>query len=97
MSPALSLTRDDLVRALTRLSERPAVDLALRGRADALAREVEAAAADGTTARVARRGPGDYVVTVSGPGLFARELGSPTREADPIIAEAIARGAGHGS
>jgi len=57
VSPALSLTRDDLVRVLARLTERPAVDRAVREEAEALAREL------GPDARVEKEGPGAYLVT----------------------------------
>ena len=98
MSPALSLTRDDLVRALSGLGDRrvmapgPAIDRAVAERAAALAREIEEiAGADGVTARVVRRGAATYEIVVSGPGLFAREFGSLTRAAEPVIAAAIDR------
>ena len=93
MTPALSLTGADLVRALSDIAALPAVDKAVRERADAVAR---ALATDRVTTRVLRRGPGDYVVSVSGEGLFAREFGSQTAEAEPAIHAAIARTTGAG-
>jgi hypothetical protein len=90
MSPALSLTRDGLVRALAGLTGRPAVDRAVGERADAVAREIDRNV-DGVTARIVRQGPSDYAIVVAGPGITARVTGSTTREPDPAIADAIAR------
>ena len=72
MSDALRLTGDDLVRALGGMT--PAVDRAARRQAEEVARVVHEEA--GVVTRVTRRGSGDYVVSVEGPGLFAREFGS---------------------
>jgi len=66
MTPALKLVGADLVRVLGRIRERPAVDRAVADRAQAVAREVQAAE-EGSTARVVRRGPSDYAVTVTRP------------------------------
>jgi hypothetical protein len=87
---ARDLTRADLVRVLGNIAARPAVDQAVRARADGLAArvtEVDPAA----TVRVIRQGPGDYLVAVSAPGLFAREFGGLDAPADPLIGPAIAR------
>jgi len=81
MREALSLTMDGLVRALAGFAERPAVDRAVADKAEALARE------RGPDARVEKRGPGDYAVTISGPNLAART----------DVAEEIARATGKGS
>jgi hypothetical protein len=70
MSDALRITGADLVRALGGVI--PAVDEAVRARAEARAAEL---AADGMTTRVLRRGEGSYVVEVTGEGLFEREFG----------------------
>ncbi len=80
----LDLTRRDLIRAL-----RPAVDGAVRARAEALARRIEDAAPD-VTATTEGREDGGTVVTVSGPGLFAREFGSIDQAAEPVIGPAVA-------
>jgi hypothetical protein len=85
---ALDLTRAGLLRALGDLMAHPAIDRAVHQRAETLVAEVEE---DATNTTVAKRGPGDYVVTVSAPGLFAREFGSLGREAEPLIGTAIDR------
>lgn len=84
---ALDLTRGDLIRTLKRFAMRPAVDDAVKTKAEALAARI--AETGGVTAQASRRGVGDYVVTVSGPGLFAREFGGVDRAAEPVIAPAI--------
>jgi hypothetical protein len=86
MSDTLRLTGGDLMRALGGLS--PAVDRAARGQAEEVARLLRAEA--GMATRVTRRGNGDYVVSIEGQGLFAREFGSLDEPADPVIAQAIA-------
>ncbi len=86
---ALDLTMRDLIRALSRLTARPAIDRAVRERAEAVAKRVEAEAGGSVTAAVARRGEGAYVVAVSGPDLFAREFGSVDRAPDPVIGPAV--------
>jgi hypothetical protein len=83
------LTSSDLVRALGSLTSRPAVDAALRERAEQLADRIEARA-EAADVRVVRRGPADYAVEVSAPNLFAREFGSQDAPADPLIGAAIA-------
>ena len=83
------LTGADLVRALGGLTRRPAVAAALRARAETLAAAIEDAG--GVTASVAERGAGDFVVTASGPSLFAREFGSLDRPAEPVVAAAVER------
>ena len=88
MKSSLALTGADLARAIGKVAGLPSVDAALRARADALAAE---AAGEGIVTRVLRQGEGDYVVSVEGPGLFAREFGSLDRPAEPVIADAIAR------
>lgn len=84
---ALGLTGGDLIRALARIGRRPAIDAAVRARAEDLAARI--AEADGVTARASRRGEGDYVVTASGPGLFAREFGGVDRPPDPVVGPAV--------
>lgn len=86
----LDLTRADLIRALDRIAERPAIDRAVRARAEALAGAIGEADA-GVTAEVLARGPADYLVAVSGPDLFAREFGALAAPAEPLIEPAIAR------
>ncbi len=86
MSDALRLTGSDLVRALSGMS--PTIDQAARRQAEEVARVMREEA--GVAARVTRRGSGDYVVSVEGPGLFAREFGSVDKPADPVVARAIA-------
>jgi hypothetical protein len=89
---ALDLTGADLIRALGDVTKRPAVDGAVRARAEALAGEIERQAGGApTTVRVIRRGPSDYAVTVSAPGLFAREFGSLATPPDPLIGNAVER------
>ncbi len=86
---AIDLTRGDLIRALGALvSARPAVDAAVRARAEAIAARVDEA---GVAARVVRRGHADYAVEANGPGLFARELGSLDAPAEPVIGPAADR------
>lgn len=80
----LELTGRDLVRALTTaIVARPAVDAAVRSRAE---RTAARAAEAGVEARVVRRGHADYTVEASGPGLFAREFGSLDAPAEPLVA-----------
>ncbi len=88
MSDALKLTGADLAQALGAVLASPAVDAAVRRRAEDVAGAVRAETGD--AARVTRRGPGDYVVSVEGQGLFAREFGSLDRPGDAAIARAIA-------
>lgn len=89
MTRALSLTGADLVRALGDVAASVAVDGAVRARAKDLARALEH---DGDiAAQVGRRGPADYTVTASAPGLFAREFGGRETQADPVIGPAIRR------
>jgi hypothetical protein len=71
MTSALSLTGGDLIRALR--DAMPAVDDAVRAKAEARAAEV---AGDGVTTRVLRRGEGAYTVEISGEGVFEREFGT---------------------
>jgi hypothetical protein len=87
MSAALMLTGADLVRALGAVKALPAVDAAIARRADEVA---GALAWAGTETRVLKRGDGDYLVTVSGAGVFAREFGSVAEPAAPFIAAALA-------
>ena len=86
MNDALKLTGADLVRALGRAS--PAVDRAARQHAEEVAETVREAA--GVVTRVLRRGNGDYVVSIEGEGLFAREFGSVDGPGEAAIADAIA-------
>jgi hypothetical protein len=88
----LDLTRADLIRALGRIAERPAVDRAVRARAEALAGAI-GEADPVVVARVLSRGPAVHVVAVSGPGLFAREFGALAEPAGPLIGRAIAHAA----
>jgi len=83
---ALDLTRGDLIRTLKRIGRRPAVEDAVRATAESLAARI---AETGVTAQASRRGEGDYVVTVTGPGLFAREFGGVDRAPQPVIGPAI--------
>jgi hypothetical protein len=89
MTDALKITGNDLARALARAALSPAVDAAVRTRAETVARDA-GAGVDGVTTRVLRRDTGDYVVSIEGPGLFARAFGSLDAPADPAIADAIA-------
>ncbi|MCB1487038.1 MAG: hypothetical protein KDJ88_06210 [Bauldia sp.] len=82
---ALDLTRRDLIRAL-----QPAIDGAVARRAEDLARRV--VASGGVDADVSAPRDGACAITVSGPGLFAREFGSIDRAAEPVIAPAVAAG-----
>jgi hypothetical protein len=86
---ALDLTTRDLIRALSRLTARPALDGAVRGRAEAVAKRIEATGGN-LTVDVVRRGEGAYVVAVSGPDLFAREFGSVDHAPEPIVGPAVA-------
>lgn len=85
MSDTLRLTGSDLVRALNGAT--PAVDRTARGQAEEVARLVREET--GMATRVTRRGSGDYVVSVEGQGLFAREFGSVDRPGAAAIAQAI--------
>jgi hypothetical protein len=49
-----------------------------------------AATAPGSTAGATRRGDG-MQVTLTGPGLFAREFGAIDSAADPVLAPALRR------
>ena len=97
MNDALKLTGADLARALGRTS--PAVDRAARRHAEDVARIVHEEA--GVATRVLRRESGDYVVSIEGPGLAAREFGSLDAPGDAAItasdcgAEAMTGAAGH--
>ncbi len=74
---ALDLTRSDLIRALgATVAARPAVDAAVRARAEAIAARVAAA---GVEARVVRRGQADYAVEATG-RVFARNSGATPGE-----------------
>jgi hypothetical protein len=85
------LTSGDLVRALGSLTARPAVDAAVRTRAEMLAERIEArAGGEVADVRVVRRGPAAYAVEVSAPNLFGREFGSLDKPADPLIGAAVA-------
>ncbi len=86
MKPSFALTGSDLVRALGHAVALPAVDDAVRRRADEIARTV---AGDGLVTRVLRRDAGDYVVSVEGPNLFAREYGAVDRPANPMVADTL--------
>lgn len=86
MSDALRLTGGDLVQALA--GALPAIDAAARRQAEAVAEVLREEA--GVAARVTRRGDGDYVVSLEGPGLFAREFGSLDEAGEAAIAPAIA-------
>jgi hypothetical protein len=87
MNDALTITGNDLVRALGGAATLPAVDEAVKAKAEALAARL---AADGVTTRVLKRGAGAYAVEVSGEGLFEREFGAAGTEAEPALAVAIA-------
>jgi len=89
MNDALKITGTDLARALARATTSPAVDAAVRARAEDVARDV-GNAVEGVTTPVMRRDAGDYVVSIAGQGLFAREFGSVAGPPDPVIAAAIA-------
>ena len=86
MNDALKLTGADLLWALGRAS--PAVDQAARRHAEDVALLVHEET--GVATRVTRRGDGDYVVSVEGQGLFAREFGSLDAPGDLVITDAIA-------
>lgn len=69
---AMEMTGRDLVRALSAaVLARPAVDAAVRARAETHAADI---AADGGEARVVRRGHADYVVEAAR-GSSGRPLG----------------------
>jgi hypothetical protein len=86
---ALDLTTRDLIRALSRVTA-PAIDRAVRERAAAIAKRIEATGGN-LTVDVVRWGEGAYVVAVSGPDLFAREFGSVDRAPEPVIGPAVAK------
>ena len=88
---ARATTGADLVRALRGLSRRPAVRVALRERAEAVAAAIAEAGGEGVTATVVERSAGEAIVTASGPGLFAREFGSLDAPAEPVVAPAVER------
>lgn len=87
---ALDLTQADLLRALRQVASRPAVDRVVRARADEVAAAIEGEG-QGASARVVRRGAGDYSVVVSAPNLLAREFGGAGVAPDPVIGPAIQR------
>lgn len=79
---AIDLTRDGLLRALgAAVAGRPALDRAVRARADAVAAGL---ADSGAEARVARRGHGDYAVESRNPGSAARRV-MPRSALDDIV------------
>ena len=86
MNDALKLTGADLVRALGGISS--AVDQAARRQAEDVALLMHEET--GVTTRVVRRESGDYVVSLEGEGLFAREFGSLDAPGDSAITDAIA-------
>lgn len=86
MSRALQRTAADLVRAVGNVAALPAVDAAVRRRAEQVAAELARA---GTETHVLKRGDGDYLVTASGLGLFAREFGSVGVPATPFVGAAV--------
>jgi hypothetical protein len=82
----LDLTGAALVRVLTAAAE-AAVDTALRRRAEGLAAEL----ADAGETEAGRKAPGEYGVTLTAPGLFAREFGGAAGPGEPVLAPALAR------
>jgi hypothetical protein len=80
------LTGTGIIRALGGF--RPAVRQALAARAGELAAAI-AAREPAATVTVTDRGEAEIVVTVSAPGLFAREYGGRDAVADPVIGPAI--------
>lgn len=78
----------DLVRALSAAGMRPAVDAAIRDRAERVARAL-AGPDIGTT--IERRGPGAFSVKAAGPNLFSREFGSLERPPEQPLARAMRR------
>jgi hypothetical protein len=83
---AMDLTRSGLIRGLeAAIAARPAVDAAVRARAETIAARIAEA---GVEARVVRRGHADYAVEASGPELFAREFGSLDAPAEPVVGAA---------
>jgi hypothetical protein len=84
---AIDVTRSDLIRALgAMVAARPAVDAAVRAKAEAIAARVTEA---GVEARVVRHVHADYAVEASGAGLFAREFGSIDAPAEPVVGPAV--------
>jgi hypothetical protein len=88
MSRALQLTGADLVRAIGNAAALPAVDAAVARRAAAVAAELAAA---GTGTEVLKHGDSDYVVTVTGADVFAREFGAVGTPGAPFVAAALQR------
>ena len=62
----------------------PAVDRAVRRRAEDVAAAARAEAGDGVVTRVRGR-DGGYLVSIEGQGLFAREFGSVDRPGDGAV------------
>ncbi len=89
MNHARMLTAGDLARALGG-AVTPAVDRAVRRRAEDVARAAQEAAGDGIVTRISRQESGDYVVSVAGQGLPAREFGALDAPGDAAIADAVA-------
>jgi hypothetical protein len=87
---ALDVTQNDLLRTLRQVASRPAVDRAVRARADEVAAAIEERG-EGTSARVVRQGASDYAVVVSAPNLLAREFGGAEAASDPLIGPALRR------
>jgi hypothetical protein len=87
---ALDVTQADLLRVLREVASRPAVDRAVRARANEVAAAIEGEGR-GASARVVRRGVSDYSVVVSAPNLLAREFGDAGGAPDPVIGPAIQR------
>lgn len=86
MSDGLTPAGRDLLRAIGDPAALPAIDEAVRARAEATA---AALARDGVVTRVLRRGAGAYTVEVIGEGVLGRELGDHGRPAEPVVAAAI--------
>jgi hypothetical protein len=86
MTGALALIGGDIIASLRALVEQPAVDRAVAERAADVARALADA---GVRAQVVRRGPGDYEVVASTPGLFAREHGSLKEPPRPVVQPAL--------
>jgi hypothetical protein len=83
---AIDITRGDLVRAIgTLVAARPAVDAAVRARAEAIAAGFTAG---GGEARAVRRGHGDHAVEAGGAGLAGRTFGAIESRPAPVAGRA---------
>ncbi len=82
------MSREDIGRRIAAAARRP-IAAAVATEADRVAAALAAAAPGSTAGSMGRAG--GLKVTLTGPGLFAREFGAIDSAADPIVAPALRR------